>query len=89
MVMPSTFSDVNGEYVGFDKQMHQADGFTYYTDMSLWDTFRTTHPLYTLLLPQRHRDMLVSLVEMAKPGMFAGKPRAIEYTVPITFKTGK
>ncbi len=24
-----------------------------------------------------------------KPGMFAGKPKAIEYTVPFTFKTGK
>jgi len=24
-----------------------------------------------------------------KPGMYAGKPKAIEYTVPFTFKTGK
>ena len=24
-----------------------------------------------------------------KPGMFAGKPKAIEYTVPFNFKTGK
>lgn len=24
-----------------------------------------------------------------KPGMFAGKPKAIEYIVPFTFKTGK
>jgi len=58
MMMPTTFTDVNGQYLGFDKQIHQADGFTYYTDMSLWDTFRTTHPLYTLLMPDRHRDML-------------------------------
>lgn len=32
---------------------------------------------------------IMSIPQMAKPGMFAGKPRAIEYTVPITFKTGK
>ena len=32
---------------------------------------------------------IMSMPKMAKPGMFAGKPRAIEYTVPITFKTGK
>ena len=32
---------------------------------------------------------IMSIPKMAKPGMLAGKPRAIEYTVPITFKTGK
>lgn len=67
-IMPTVFNDVNGQYLGFDKQVHQTDGFEYYTDMSLWDTFRTTHPLYTLLLPERHRDMLVSLVKMAEQG---------------------
>jgi len=30
-----------------------------------------------------------TIPKMAKPGMMAGKPRAIKYTVPITFKTGK
>ena len=68
MMMPTVFNDINGQYLGFDKQIHQADGFQYYTDMSLWDTFRTTHPLFTLLMPERHRDMLVSLVKMAEQG---------------------
>ena len=36
--------------------------------MSLWDTFRTTHPLFTLIAPGDQRDMVVSLVEMAKQG---------------------
>jgi len=67
-MMPTVFNDVNGQYLGFDKKTHQADGFEYYTDMSLWDTFRTTHPLFTLLTPKRHRDMLVSLVKMAEQG---------------------
>ena len=68
LMMPTLFSDVNGQYLGFDQQVHQAEGFQYYTDMSLWDTFRTTHPLFTLLMPERHRDMLVSLVKMAEQG---------------------
>ena len=67
-MMPTVFNDVNGQYIGFDRKTHQADGFEYYTDMSLWDTFRTTHPLFTLLTPKRHRDMLVSLVKMAEQG---------------------
>lgn len=67
-MMPTIFNDINGEYTGFDKKMHLAKEFQYYTDMSLWDTFRTTHPLYTLLDPQSHRDMLISLVKMAEQG---------------------
>ncbi len=68
MMMPTVFSDVNGQYIGFDKQIHQAKGFEYYTDMSLWDTFRTTHPLFTLIESERHREMMVSLVMMARQG---------------------
>ena len=64
--MPTRFADVNGEYIGFDQKVHKEDGYTYYTDFSLWDTFRTTHPLYTLIAPKDQRDMMVSLIEMAK-----------------------
>jgi predicted alpha-1,2-mannosidase len=67
-MMPTIFNDVNGQYIGFDKKIHQAKEFQYYTDMSLWDTFRTTHPLYTLLTPLLHQDMLISLVTMAEQG---------------------
>ncbi len=68
MIMPTNFTDVNGQYLGFDKQVHNADGFTYRTDMSLWDTVRTTHSLYTLIAPDIQRDCLKSLVEMAETG---------------------
>ncbi|MFO0917619.1 MAG: glycoside hydrolase family 92 protein [Planctomycetaceae bacterium] len=51
LIMPTVFSDVNGQYFGFDNKVHQATGFDFYTDMSLWDTFRTTHPLFTLIAP--------------------------------------
>ena len=66
--MPTLFNDVNGEYLGFDQKVHRAEGFQYFTDLSLWDTFRTTHPLYTLIAPIEHRSMLVSLVKMAEQG---------------------
>jgi predicted alpha-1,2-mannosidase len=68
MQMPTLFNDVNGDYKGFDKQIHKAEGFKYFTDLSLWDTFRTIHPLFTLILPDFQRDMLVSLVKMAEQG---------------------
>ncbi len=66
--MPTLFSDTNGEYRGFDKAVHQTEGFRYFTDFSLWDTFRTVHPLYNLIAREDQRDMMVSLVEMAKAG---------------------
>ena len=45
--MPTLFNDVNGDYTGFDKKVHKTDNFRYFTDLSLWDTFRTIHPLFT------------------------------------------
>ena len=68
MIMPTDFTDVNGEYLGFDKQVHVADGYTYRSDMSLWDTCRDTHSLYTLIEPEIQNDCLNSLVEMTKIG---------------------
>lgn len=66
--MPTLFQDVSGDYFGFDKQVHRAVGFSYYTDLSLWDTFRTLHPLYTLIAPNEQRDMVVSLLKMKDQG---------------------
>ncbi|MBI5610391.1 MAG: glycoside hydrolase family 92 protein, partial [Deltaproteobacteria bacterium] len=37
-----------------------------YTDLSLWDTFRTLHPRYALLYPPVDRDVMRSLVAMAE-----------------------
>ncbi len=68
MIMPTDFTDVNGEYLGFDKEAHVAEGFTYRTDMSIWDTCRTTHPLYTLIASEIQSDCLKSLVDMADRG---------------------
>ncbi len=66
MIMPTRFADVNGQYVGFDQKIHVAQDFNYLTDFSLWDTFRTVHPLYTLIAPEVQRDSVKSLLEMAK-----------------------
>ncbi len=66
--MPTIFCDVNGEYLGFDNKVHRATGYKYYTDLSLWDTFRTIHPLFALIAKDHQRDMIVSLIKMAEQG---------------------
>ncbi len=68
MIMPTNFTDVNGEYLDFNKEVAVADGYTYRTDMSLWDTVRTTHSLYTLIAPEIQTDCLNSLLDMADKG---------------------
>lgn len=66
--MPTVFNDANGDYLGFDRKVHRVTDFQYFTDLSMWDTFRTTHPLYALIAPSAQRDMVVSLVKMAEQG---------------------
>ncbi len=67
-VLPTSFTEDGGVYVGFDRATHQDDDFTYYTDLSLWDTFRTLHPAMVLLRPKIGRDLVVSLMKMYEQG---------------------
>jgi predicted alpha-1,2-mannosidase len=64
LVMPTIISDADGRYIGFDQEVHTADGFDYYTDFSIWDTFRTLHPWLTLVYPEYQSDMIRSLLKM-------------------------
>ncbi len=41
------------------------------------------------LLQEEAKRIIMTIPKMSKPGMLGGKPRAIEMTVPFTFKTGK
>lgn len=70
--MPTRFSEQDGRYRGLDGEVHHPDehggGFTYYTDLSLWDSFRTLHPWLVLTDPDVQRDCLRSLMAMYADG---------------------
>jgi predicted alpha-1,2-mannosidase len=66
-LMPRTYADVDGRYRGLDGEVHEAD-FRYLSDLSLWDTYRTTHPWYALVHPDAQQDAAASLVRMAEDG---------------------
>ncbi len=77
MQLPRTFSDVSGAYPRFARSMiadgpavEKANGWTYYCDFSVWDTFRAVHPLFTLLDPERDADMVRSLIAKGEQGGF-------------------
>ena len=59
---PNLYEDVNGEYRGFDQNIHQAKGFTEYSVFSLWDTFRAEHPLLALIQAPLDSDLINSLL---------------------------
>jgi len=67
-IHPSLYMDVDGQYRGRDGHIHKSNGFTNYTVFSLWDTYRTLHPLLTLLQPQRTRDFLNSFLHQYRNG---------------------
>jgi predicted alpha-1,2-mannosidase len=59
---PTTYMDVDGSYKGLDMNIHKTDGSTNYTSFSLWDTYRTLHPLFNVLQPARNTDMIKSMM---------------------------
>lgn len=62
-IQPNTFSDRNGEYQTIDYTTRKLqNGETHYSTFSLWDSYRATHPLYTILQPERSSDFINSLL---------------------------
>jgi predicted alpha-1,2-mannosidase len=67
LLMPTLVSDVDGRTMGADDVIHTADGERY-SDFSLWDTYRTTHPWFLLVEREENADFARSLVAMAEEG---------------------
>lgn len=65
MIDPRLCSDINGEYTGADKKIHQTGKFRKRTIFSGWDVFRSQMPLQTIINPEMVNDLVNSLVEIA------------------------
>jgi len=69
LMAPSVFMDVDGSYRGPDHEIHHAEGYSFRSTFSLWDTYRALHPLLTLLRPQSDNvDFVQSLVASWQEG---------------------
>ena len=66
-VVPNLFSDVDGRYRAHDKKVYQSDS-PRYTIFSLWDTFRTEHPLLTLIQRERSIDIINTFINNYETG---------------------
>lgn len=67
-IVPNLNMDVDRQYRGMDGQIHTADGFDYYSVFSLWDTYRATHPLYTIIDRKRTLDYIKTFLAMYREG---------------------
>ena len=68
MIAPNLFSDVDGHYRGTDLQVHHSGNNSVYTIFSLWDTFRATHPLFTIIEQERTKDFIATFLRNYKEG---------------------
>lgn len=72
---PTVYMDTDGQYMGLDRNIHKADGFTNYTSFSLWDTYRALHPFFNIVQQERNADMVSS--------MLAHHDQSVHHMLPI------
>ena len=61
MVAPNLFSDADGRYRAHDLQVYKSER-PVYTVFSLWDTFRSLHPLFSLMQRERTLDFINTFI---------------------------
>lgn len=59
---PFIFQDSDGNFRGLDKNIEKAEGFTNYTVLSLWDTYRAFHPWLNLVNQELNANIANSML---------------------------
>ncbi|MET0237573.1 MAG: GH92 family glycosyl hydrolase, partial [Kibdelosporangium sp.] len=71
LLHPNVFSDVNGQYMGFDRQIHTVpSGHAQYANYSGWDVYRSQVALIALIAPAEAADIAQSAINQAAYGGF-------------------
>ncbi len=68
LLHPNVLQDADGQYPAYEADTVLHTRRDRYTVFSLWDTYRTVHPLLCLLFPERQADMVRSLLDMYREG---------------------
>jgi predicted alpha-1,2-mannosidase len=67
-------------YSAFDGKVHDDNGTPFYTDDWIWDTYRATHPLRTLIEPDMELNMIKSYLRMVEQSPKGWMPTFPEVT---------
>ena len=84
MLDPRMFADINGNYMGSDKQIHNSKAYTFRTLYSGWDVFRSQFPLQTIINPELVNDAINSWIETAD---FTGRKSMPKWEL-LNYNTG-
>ncbi|WP_143020693.1 GH92 family glycosyl hydrolase [Mucilaginibacter gossypii] len=84
LLLPWVADDADGSYRGTDGKVYQKTGQNQYEAFSPWDTFRSLHPLLTLLYPQKQQDVILSMLDVYKQsGHLPTESMTGNHAVPI------
>lgn len=61
-VQPNNIADVDGSYRGPDDKIRESPAKSYFSTLSIWDTYRAAHPLYTIIAPEKDAQMVDSML---------------------------
>ena len=61
MIAPNLYSDADGRYRAHDLKVYKSEK-PVYTVFSLWDTFRSLHPLFSLMQRERTLDFINTFI---------------------------
>lgn len=67
-------------YSASDGKIHEDEGYSFYTDDWVWDTYRATHPLRTLIEPEMETNMIRSYIRMSQQSTDGWMPTFPEVT---------
>jgi predicted alpha-1,2-mannosidase len=62
LIGPTTCSDANGDYTGYDGEVHNAGGRVQYANFSGWDIYRSEAQWLAMIAPKEASDMGQSLL---------------------------
>ena len=63
-IAPTLYCDVNGDFRGHDDKVYTNNTWKNYSTFSLWDTYRTLHPLFTIIKPLYVPDLVNSMLSI-------------------------
>ena len=63
-IAPTLYCDVNGDFRGHDDKVYSNNDWKNYSTFSLWDTYRTLNPLFTIIQPGMVDDIVNSFLSI-------------------------
>lgn len=62
-IQPNNLADVSGMFRAPNDSIVKASNGKYYSTLSLWDTYRTANPMYTILTPELTDEFVTSMLD--------------------------